>query len=680
MAFGLNLGNLQVHLLANTTLFARGLRRASTLLTKTSFSMRRIATGLGMYVAAPIALIGGASLKAFSNFDDAMTQSLAIMKDVGPEIREQMENVAKSIAAESITSPRELAKSYFYLASAGLNAEQSMAALATVEKFAVAGMFDMAQATDLLTDAQSALGLTVKNSSENMMNMTRVSDVLVRANTLANASVEQFSTALTSKAGTAMKSYNIQLEEGVAVLAAYADQGIKSQYAGNMFDRMIRLTIKSINGNEKVWKKMNIRYKDAQGNLAPLADIIQDITTATAGMGAIQKAATLDMLGFEARSQQAILPLLGLSNNIRAYKNSLEEAGGTTKDVADKQLKSFASQIKIVWNNVKLLSIEIGEVLAPYVITLGGYIKDAVKWFRNLGEASKTGIMKVIGSIRIGGVEVETWMIGIGSAIWQAWDYSVNKSILIWDTLWYSIEELGSKIYRGILYMAKSINGVFWWLVTMANKAFVKVFDKMATTLHAFGRISDEALAASKMAGKNMIADAEAREKKEAKFYQDLIDDSLSNSEDRWKDYYETVAKLDAQNAKNMAKWEKVRADAFKKDASEAAIENAIAAIERENEKSQKVRDAFEEANKVNWKKVKGKTNWNGDGADSTASAIAPAIASSANFQEMSLRRFSIAQTGSTKVKKQEVQDTTVAGKLDVLIQQGSKKTLAVLG
>ena len=61
-----------------------------------------------------------------------------------------------------------------------------------------------------------------------MAQMSRVSDVLVRANTLANATVQQFSTALTSKAGAALKSFNKDVEEGVAVLAAMADQGIKA--------------------------------------------------------------------------------------------------------------------------------------------------------------------------------------------------------------------------------------------------------------------------------------------------------------------------------------------------------------------------------------------------------------------------------------------------------------------
>ena len=54
-------------------------------------------------------------------------------------------------------SAKQAAEAYFYLASAGKTAAQSVALMPTVAKFATAGNFELALATDLLTDAQSAL-------------------------------------------------------------------------------------------------------------------------------------------------------------------------------------------------------------------------------------------------------------------------------------------------------------------------------------------------------------------------------------------------------------------------------------------------------------------------------------------------------------------------------------------
>jgi len=234
----LNLGTLSVRLMANAVQFIGTMNRVQAKMMATSQAVSAMGMKMSLALTLPLALIARKAVKSFATFDDAMTKSTAIMSGVTKELRGEMEDMANSISRNSVTSAEDLAKSYFFLASAGMDAKQSIAALATVEKFSVAGNFDMAKATDLLTDAQSALGLTVDDTAQNQANMLKLSDMLVRANTLANASVEQFSTALTSKAATAMKSFNIEAEEGIAILAAYADQGIKGELAGNTLSRI----------------------------------------------------------------------------------------------------------------------------------------------------------------------------------------------------------------------------------------------------------------------------------------------------------------------------------------------------------------------------------------------------------------------------------------------------------
>ena len=162
-----------------------------------------IANATGLAVAAVMAKGIVEATKAFMDFDDAMTQSLAIM-DTNVAQQQAMKEAALETSRSTLISATESAEAFFFLASAGLSAEQSVAALPQVAKFAQAGMFDMATATDLATDAQSALGLTVKDAEQNLENLTRVTDVLVRGNQLANSSVQQFSEALTNKAGASL--------------------------------------------------------------------------------------------------------------------------------------------------------------------------------------------------------------------------------------------------------------------------------------------------------------------------------------------------------------------------------------------------------------------------------------------------------------------------------------------
>ncbi len=390
MASETELERLVVRLIGDGTSYQRMLlaaeaqtKRAQTRFAKLSASMQAIGMGMTrvgiglLKVTGPLAIIGALSVRAFAKFDKAMIESTSIMSATVEQM-DRMRQTALDLSSISAQGPEEMAKSFFFLASAGLDAEQAIAALPIVTKFATAGAFDMALATDLLTDAQSALGLTVKDTAQNMVNMTRVSDVLVKANTLANATVSQFSTALTAKAGSALKAFNKDVEEGVAVLAAMADQGIKAELAGNSLARIMLLLSKASQKNREDFERLNFRVFDSEGKMRNFADIIENLETSLAGMSDQQKAAALTALGFEARVQGAILPLLGTSEAIRRYEKELRKAGGTTADVADKQMKSLANRAKVAWNQVKVLAIEIGGALVPAVESMLAVIKPVV--------------------------------------------------------------------------------------------------------------------------------------------------------------------------------------------------------------------------------------------------------------------------------------------------------------
>jgi TP901 family phage tail tape measure protein len=348
-----------------TVFDSKGLKQAQYALNKVSGNFRAI----GRNFAVAGAVVGGfasVSIKAFADFDAALTKSTAIMGNVSNEMRTKMSDTARDVAKATTFSAEQAAEAYFFLASAGLDAESSIAALPQVARFAQAGMFDMALATDLLTDAQSALGMVIKGDSlANLEEMTRLSDVLVKANTLANASVQQFSEALTTKAGAALKAVNKDVTEGVAVLAALADQGIKGANAGTQLSIVMRdLTTKAIK-NKQAFEQAGISVFDAAGNMNNLGDIISDLEGALAGMSNETQKATLLQLGFSDKSLASLTALLGTSDAIKTYEASLRSASGFTDDVAGKQLDTFNAQLQLLKSAFVDVGISVGQQLEP---------------------------------------------------------------------------------------------------------------------------------------------------------------------------------------------------------------------------------------------------------------------------------------------------------------------------
>jgi len=343
----------------------KGIRQAEKALTNFG---KNAGIALGAATAA-VTAFGAMSVKAFADFDAEMTKSLAIMGDVSDALRTDMADAAREVAKQTTFSANEAAESFFFLASAGLDAQQSIDALPTVARFAQAGMFDMAQATDLLTDAQSALGLTSEDSAENLQNMADLSDVLVKANTLANASVQQFSEALTNKAAASMRSLNIDMEEGVAVLAVFADQGIKGSEAGTTFNATIRGLTNGVLRFADRFEAMNIEVFDAQGNFNNMSDIISDMEQAIGHLSVEQQRAALTQLGFTEETLAGTLALLGNSEAIAEYEQSLRDAGGTTEGVASKQLETFNAQLELMKSRFTDVMLSVGEGLTPTLMT-----------------------------------------------------------------------------------------------------------------------------------------------------------------------------------------------------------------------------------------------------------------------------------------------------------------------
>lgn len=388
-------------------------RQALTQTASINAKLRSIGTGLqtvgkrmSKFVTLPLLAVGVAATKAGMDFDSSMTKSLAIMNNISPQIRRQMELTAKDVVKYTTFSAKEAADAYFYLASAGLDATQSIEALPRVARFAQAGNFDLALATDLLTDAQSALGLTIRDDVvENMENMTRVSDVLVKANTLSNATVRQFSESLTNKAGPALRMLNKDIEEGTAVLAVYADQGIKGAEAGNYLNIILRDLQRSSINNAEAFKQFGVDVFDASGQVRNIADIIGDLEDALDGMSDKEKRATLMMMGFQDRSISAMMALLGTSDAIRGYEKELRSATGFTEDVAAKQMESFTAQVEQLKNELVLVGIQIFDILRPRLESLIEWIKKGINWFDSLTDTQKKWIVNLgIGAAAIGPV------------------------------------------------------------------------------------------------------------------------------------------------------------------------------------------------------------------------------------------------------------------------------------
>lgn len=438
-------------------------------------------------VTLPLIGLGAVAVKTFADFDAAMTKSTAIMGDVSDVMRDEMASTAREVAKQTKVSAEEAAEAYFFLASAGLDAEQSVAALPQVARFAQAGMFDMARATDLATDAQSALGLTSDDADENLKNLKRTTDVFVKANTLANASVEQFATSMTQKAGGALRSLDKDIEEGTAVLAVFADQGIKAERGGTILRATLDGLSKQARDNAAAFADHNVEVFDADGAMRNMADITADLEGALSGMSTEQREATLAQLGFNRRSREGLLALLGNSDALAEYEEELRGAAGTTESVADKQMETFTEQMRLLKDRFIDVAIGIGEALVPALLDIADALEPVFEWITDTAEAfteldestqrmilSSLGVVAAIGPVlSIGGrlLTLLGGLIGPWGLIAAAAAGAVVLIIQNWDKI--------GPFFQGVREFLDGVIEEFRPIFNRAKEIFQDVVDRV---------------------------------------------------------------------------------------------------------------------------------------------------------------------------------------------------------
>ncbi len=385
-----SLGTLVVYLTANASQYTRALKSVEVDTATALEQAAKSAKYASVAIAGSLALIGAASVREFAKFDEAMVHSLAILGNVSEETRAQMEDAARDIAKHSTNSADKVASAYQGLASAGLDAKQSIAALATVERFSVAGQMSMNTSVLALTDSVGALGLASQNAAEYQKNITRVADVLAKGANISQASVEELAQALQGKVAGGLRLVNKSVEEGVAVLGAFAKAGIKGMEASDKMGQVLRDLQVSALEQPAIWRQMGLAVYDTAGNMRNFADIVEGLEKALGPLSSEEKRQALTMLGFQDRSVAAMQSLLGFSGLIREYENDLRNAGGTTKDMADIQLTSLNAQFALLVNNVKDALLTIGQELLPVINMFNAYMTESGKQTNNFAEAVRT--------------------------------------------------------------------------------------------------------------------------------------------------------------------------------------------------------------------------------------------------------------------------------------------------
>lgn len=390
-----NVFDLFARLLLDTSGYEESLGNARSLATSVGNGIKKGFGALATAAGAAFTAAGAATTKFVSDsvqagmtFDKSMSQVAATMgytvDQINDSTSEEAQNFQKlrdfalDMGKSTAFSASQAADALNYMALAGYDAETSMTMLPNVLNLAAAGGIELAAASDMVTDASSALGLDIEHT-------TLMVDQMAAAASKSNTSVAQLGDAILTVGGTArdMKGGTTEL---ATVLGLLADNSIKGAEGGTS----LRNILLSLQGDKfkKTFGALGISMYDAEGKARDLKDVFSDMKKALSDKTPQERQEMLANT-FNRFDLSAVNALLN-TNEQRwdELTSAIENSENAAANMADTQLDNLAGDITLFQSALEGAEVVISDSLSP---TLRGFVTFGTESIGKLTAAFKEG-------------------------------------------------------------------------------------------------------------------------------------------------------------------------------------------------------------------------------------------------------------------------------------------------
>lgn len=454
--------------------------------------------GVASIAAGAVTAIGGlgvAAVNVGSSFESSMSQVAATMgitvQEIanGSEAFEMLIQAAKDAGSTTQFSASQSAEALNYLALAGYDATTSCEMLPKVLNLAASGGMKLADASDLVTDAMSALGLKVEEADSFIDKMAKTSQK-------SNTSVSQLGQAILTVGGTAkvLAGGTTELNTALGILA---DNGIKSAEGGTALRNIILSLTAPTDTAANAIKKLGLEVLDANGNMRPLNEIFKDLNGTLSTMSQGKQTQVLNEI-FNKTDLKSVSALMAATVvNTQDLNSELNKLGIETESNAE-MINYLSSTFEVGEDKAEFMKYAIQEigitteqasgmydVLSESVQKSGsrfdelsGYIDDAEGAAANMAETMNDnlrGKMTILGSSLEGlGIQIyerlegplktatETAIGSLGSIAESLGSGELGSSV---DSLAEAFGNMITKIVEGVeIWLPRIIEGLTWLL------------------------------------------------------------------------------------------------------------------------------------------------------------------------------------------------------------------------
>lgn len=334
-------------------------------------------------ITMPVVAGGTAAVKEATDYSSALAK-LSTIADTTQTPIDDLDSSIMALSDSTGMGAAEIAEASYQAISAGQSTKDAVGFVEQANVLARAGFTSMTTATDTLTTALNAYGLSADQVSS-------VSDKLITTQNLGKTTVDELGASMGKVIPTAAM-YGVNLDQLSAAYVTTTKNGIGTAEATTYINGMLNELGKSGSTTSNILKeKTGKSFSELMNEGYNLSDVLQIIQNEADSSGM----SLADMFG----SQEAAKAAATITQHTTDFTSAVKELGnsaGTAQQAFDTLEASDPSiQFEKTKTAIQNCAISIGQILMPIVQQIAGKIQELVQKFRDLDPETQQQIVMI---------------------------------------------------------------------------------------------------------------------------------------------------------------------------------------------------------------------------------------------------------------------------------------------
>lgn len=409
MSSGADLGRATGYIDLDISAFLTGLstaqsqaKSASKSLTGAFSSIGTTLTGVGKSMTAlatgPILALGGTAVTVASNFEAALSKVTAVSGTASDAVIKladgsmtTLKDKAMEMGSKTKFSASEAADAMYYMGLAGWDAKSMVEGLDGVMNLAAASGEDLGTASDIVTDALTAFGLSAGDA-------TYFADLLARTSSSSNTTVSLMGETFKYVAPLC-GALGYSADDAAIAIGLMANSGIKGSQAGTSLKTAITNMVKPTDSMATKMKELGIEVTNQDGSMKTLRETMIMLREKFAGLSEAEQAqAASTIFGKEAMS--GMLAIINASDkDFENLCNSIDTADGAAETMANTMNDNLQGQLTILKSTLETVAIQFGDMLVPVIKKVVEKVQEFSTWLTGLNEQQRETIIKIAATV-----------------------------------------------------------------------------------------------------------------------------------------------------------------------------------------------------------------------------------------------------------------------------------------